>query len=602
MITAMKINLSEKNPTVSISILLFIIPCLFLIKTLWSISTDAYQSFVHFQQAQGRYHKLRTTIPIWEKALRAKAMIPPGAAVQTSFQGLSLEQVAVRYILYPLQISKDWDYFIDFHSSISTADPSWQSYSLTDNITIFAKAGQSPLLSYPMQTIPSRNPLPVFLSVLLWTTANGFLTLRCIHIPIFPMDRIWYLAASYATGFLLTTGVLWIALLLGYPLVPTTIMSIWAGLFLLLTWIRVCQGATFPPTPIANPESRQQSSYQEAGAPCILFLAVIFLCVMSITLKPVISWDAMSHWVLKAHVLFYHQTLDFADTHHNYYPILWPLHIAAQFILTGQAMDEIAQWLTGTFFLCFLGLLKGGLHQWGISIRQQAIFLLMFIAFFYHELFFGVATAENGYLLFFTATTTSLLRWHHSSHRRANGELVLALLFGVGLSLFKLEGALTSILISLSLLLLYSNWQQPHRGAWILIGGFFASAGLAVLWIIWIKHHNFYQPIVHFQETFSLPKLFIMIKTLGKIFLQYHLWIILLLAFFYRRHFPNSRPWDMRERFLLYISFGLLAFSSFANAGWPAYRLETLMMESFPRLFYHALPALFLLWSSRTFR
>jgi hypothetical protein len=600
MITGMPITFSGKNKPFAAHILLLFIPCLFFIKTFWSISHDAISSLANFQRAQGQYHQLRTMIPIWKKTQIVQSAIPPGSSIQTSLPNLTLEQVAARYILYPLSVSNDWDYFIDFHSSINTPDPSWHKYPIKDDITIFAKARHPPPFSLPIQTIPSGTPISIFLGTLIWMTTIGFLTLQCLQITLYPAGRSWYLAASYAIGFLLGTGTLWIVLLAGYHLNATTVLSVWAGLFLILAWLRVWQWPAVSLAPSSTPW--QGLSSKDTGVLSVLFWVVISLCLISMTLKPVVSWDAMSHWVLKARVLFHHQTLDFADTHHNYYPILWPLHIAAQFILTGQAADEIAQWLTGTLFLCFLGFLKGGLHQWALSLKQQVLLLLLFIAFFYQELFFGVATAENGYLVFFTGTVTSLMRWHHSGHHRSAGELVLIILFATGLSLFKLEGAVTSLLLGLSLLLLYRHDLISFRKEWFLICGFLTSAGLAVLWITWIKHHNFYHSIVHFQEAFSINKLLIMLSTLGKIFLRYHLWLILLMVFFYGRYNPHPRAWDMQERLLLYISLGLLIFSSFANAGWPAYRLETLMMESFPRLFYHALPALFFLWTSRAFR
>jgi len=206
--------------------------------------------------------------------------------------------------------------------------------------------------------------------------------------------------------------------------------------------------------------------------------------------------------------------------------------------------------------------------------------------------------AENIFIAYFTGTIAALILWIKSDKKPRT--IILALLLAVGLCLVKFEGSVASLFIGFSLLLIKKNMFYSKRD-YYLICLFFVIILLPLLWMFWIKYHNYMNPIYHFQSYFTAGKFFHLLEIQLTTFFKTNKFILFFFAFGYLYLNQNNRKWDQCEIFLLSISVFLVLFSVFANVGMPYENLISTIPEVGTRLFLHASTAIMLLWSSRAF-
>ncbi len=556
-----------------------------------SIFTEAVHHLETFFHTHGDYDQLRRTFPIFDSALEAKGMIPADAAIDFSPAQWNLYRVSARYSLYPHETSKNWRYFIDFSKNFNP-DPGWKSYILSTGVLVFAKAGneiQRNKSSLP-PTYPTAQNFFIFMFMVIYQCWLGSYVLKWLKISR-SENPCWYWGTSYLLGFLVLTLLLWIFLLVGGEMTKEsmTVLCVIVGfLFKILAAKPSCPTRTS--VFIKDPPNSLTRALQIFS---ILIIAAIFA---SAVFNVVNDWDAMSNWIMKAKVMHYHKRLDFAYTHHNYYPILWPLNIALQFTFADGFYDEMAQWTSGLFFLLIVIQLKYGLACLRTSVKVQWFTIFLYLVFSQYLIDFTTANAENIFVAFLFLLIILLIKWlEDSSNAYWQRGIVLA---ATGLVLIKLEGTVAILLIIFTLLSLYQKFPfKKDLGGCVL--GIAITLPLGFLWTFWIKYHGYLNGIVHLQEGLSWNKLCTILKFDFLVFLRSPLCIILLFAVLYFILYPNRRRFNLVELFLLRLSILLMCFSAFAYFGLPAEQIEGAFHHAFPRLFMHAAPPLVLLWASR---
>jgi len=324
-------------------------------------------------------------------------------------------------------------------------------------------------------------------------------------------------------------------------------------------------------------------------------VAIIFLFTIY---YPVGDWDGMSHWIMKSKVMYYYQGLNFEYTHHNVYPILWPLNVAVQFVLAGGMFDVPAKWTSGALFLVFFAQLVEGLRILNITLRKALPVAVLLILVAFQDIFkvyymknFINANAENIFLAFLTATVVMLLLWFRDGKLRS---LVLAGVMSVGLGLAKFEGWVAVICILISLFMV----RNKIREKWPLLI-FLLGILLPLLWAVWIQTHGFLHNFSHYTDAPTLRKLIFLLKTEFLVSVRHNMTILFYASIVYMLLFGKKGPLIDSEKFLIVLSGLLIGFDCFVNISLTPEQISRGIPEAFPRLFLHAMPSYFLFWSSR---
>jgi hypothetical protein len=585
-----------KNRTKYLFVLIVAAVCL---KQYGSTLTEAEPVIKKFFKAHGNYARLRNTSPTFASTTRAKELIPPGSAVAISYLPSSIENIAARYNLYPLELSPHWDYLIDLaHSVKDPLSTPLNNRQLSTGIFLFSK-DNLPFLSPPKTSgrNASGKSLLLFTVLVIFETLLGLSLLNLFKIPFPKTDVLWITTTGYLAGFCVFTASLWLLLLGGVPLNLQTLIL----LALFLSTLSLFSFSKPWPKAAPPPFVRDKKTFMEK----IFFTLAIFLIsvvILWIIGSPVKDWDTMTNWIIKSKVMFHKQNLDLAYTyhHHNSYPILWPLHVAATFTALGGDYDEAAVWSSALFFCMFLVQLSKGFSISGVKPIFVYLSLLLYLAFFVSENPTTAALPENAFLCFLTALTVTFCLWIESPQKK--GYLALNIILATGLNLLKLEGAVTTAVLIFSLIIV-TRKDVLAKSAWPWLGIFLLTALPPVLWVQWTKAHGLSGGIYHLTQKFSYDKLFFLGQLHARHFFQKGEFLILLFAVGYCVLFPNPRKWTASERFLLIIFVLLMAFKWTAMLGWNKEMLSApgVYPDGAWRLFLHTGPALTLLFSQRAF-
>jgi len=551
-----------------------------------------------FLRAKGDYTQLRNSHTTFAATTEAKKIIHPLSPVGISYLPSGIENVAARYNLYPLKLSENWSYLIDLNHSVVDQTSLPNRKKLSSGVFIYAQEGL-PLL--PKKKGAAGLSLPkkllIFFSAVILQTILGILILCLLNIPRKTMGNFWMVTTGYLTGFCVFTASLWILLILGFTLTISTLLIL--GILYLCSLLFLSLDNRIPAG--QPPLSRKaQSSLEKMLLAFTVFLAgIITLWIIS---NPVKDWDTMANWAIKSKVIFHEKSLDLQYTYdnHNSYPILWPLHIAAQFTLLKGDYDEVALWSSALFFLILLSQLLKGFSLMGAKPLFTYICILAYIAYFTSQNPTISALPENAFLSFLAGLLVSICLWLKSP--KDKHYLVLSIILAAGLNLIKLEGAIATMIIIFSLITIKKKDVLTRTaGPYLLI--LLLTTMLPVLWIYWIKLQGFSSGIVHLQNSFSLRKLILLMKLNINQFVEYGEYLLLFFGFAYFVFFPNPRKWNAPEKFLLSVSVFLMIFKWLATLGWP----EELILapgvfhDTAWRLFLHTGPGLTLLFCSRAF-
>jgi hypothetical protein len=160
----------------------------------------------------------------------------------------------------------------------------------------------------------------------------------------------------------------------------------------------------------------------------------------------------MANWLLKSKVIAHEQSLNIHYTYrqHNYYPILWPLHLAIQYTIQTGTPDEVAKWTSAFILFCFFILLFKSLQL--LKVQQKHIWpsMLIFTAFFITDNPINSALPENAFLTLLTGLIATSLLWLENLDNRKLKAMMAIL--ALGLSLIKLEGSFATLFVAIALL------------------------------------------------------------------------------------------------------------------------------------------------------
>ena len=188
-------------------------------------------------------------------------------------------------------------------------------------------------------------------------------------------------------------------------------------------------------------------------------IALFALICVPTLYAPAISWDALSHWMFKAKALLHHRTLAFSmDTHHNEYPLLWPLHTAMQYVLAGGAFDELAKWTVALLLAAMLGQLHGALRFLEVPVNWAWAALLAFPVFFFEDSL-QWAYAETLFLALLAAMLAALAAARAGDARW----IALAVFFGFGLAGTKFEGGPACVIVAVAAVLAHPRFPLCWR-------------------------------------------------------------------------------------------------------------------------------------------
>jgi hypothetical protein len=284
----------------------------------------------------------------------------------------------------------------------------------------------------------------------------------------------------------------------------------------------------------------------------------------------------------------------FNSTHHNQYPILWPLNIAMQFSLSGGWYDELAKWTAAILFMSFVCQLIGCFRLLRMNNTWTSFFLLVYFACFFH-ISMTWAYAENAFLAFFGGALAWILRWIEDSHKK--NYVIVGVLMAVGLALVKFEGGVGSVILGISLALLF-NKRVVSGGAWLPVICLLLAPVLPIGWLLWNKSAGFLPEISHVDAGLSFQKILYVIEQNLFIASRSHIGRGFFFGMLLFALLKFSKSLTKTEIFLLLTSLGMVSFSAFGIIGWDMDMIQSTAKSAIPRLFLHSTPALIVLLGS----
>jgi hypothetical protein len=559
---------------------------------------------VQFLKAAGwNYEERRRDFMDAAPLMDLRALLPEGAVVERPLQeGLCL--VVARYLLYPFPVSPEGNYIIDLKGDI-VFPPGGDTVSLADHARAHAKPGFHFIRARgPERPFSVSQTAVLSLVFILFQSSMGAAFLKIFGFPPCQQMPLFYMGLSYLTGYLFFTLSLWLASLAGQGTVPFNLLLISGTM---LAWmVFIIQQGILPDIVgmfvscrrlgFSKPELRSLCPGVLLGA---LSVGVILLTITT----PVTDWDGMSHWILKAKVMAYQNQLDFSYTHNNYYPLLWPLNIAAQFVVSGGLNDALAMWTSAVLFLVFVGGLVNAVQSLSVGKGTAQFLTALFVALSFRvpvregQWFYNYkhSNAENLFLAFITGLLFMVIRWLNSREPRY---LVMAAVLGTGLVLTKLEGAV-AVAATVIPLWAFSRRLKLSRKELRLLAALTLSMALPFLWMLWVNSHGYGETMLHVSAGLTWAKAVILAERVGGYILLDIFIILNLMMFGSALVDAGKRPWTETDTFLLIHASVLMFFSVFAIAGWPEAKLKTTSLEVFQRLFLHASPAVLLFCVSR---
>jgi len=582
---------------VSFVFLIFVFGTLILSSQVRNYFQGAYSTAVSFYKANGNFQVLRLSDPINFTIQRAKIVIPKDARVGMSPQNWVWTRCKARYALYPFELTKetDWEYFIDFDHGIKNPTDHWKQLTLFRNVVLYAKPGFEFLTkgpSPPLKNYPGGSIFIVFLGVIVFHILVGTAILSLLNISCQPQQRVWYLSIAYLAGYVCLTLSTWLYLLVGGPFEKIYMLSLW-GLILVL--LIICSKKAWINNLKETMSFKNRTSETGLGliGKTFLFLSMVLILtiVLLTVLTPVLSWDAMSHWIMKSKVIFHQKALVFDYTGHNEYPILWPLNVAIQFLFAGGTYDELAKWTSAALFLSLIVQLISGLRMLRLGERWIWMLISTFLLCFLTDNMM-IAYAENAFYAFFTATMVASIAYFQNNKDKKY--FILTVFMAIGLSAVKLEGAIASGIIAFA----FASLGAPpfsNKKYWFNALCISSTCLVTGAWIYWQYKAGYFSESIHAQEPFTLEKIKYILMLLPKSLAIVFGWksfgfFGLFAAFFILR--IKTKKTDL-EALLLRTAGILILFTVIAFTKWNAAEIPR-QTPTLARIFFHALPAMLL--------
>lgn len=578
---------------VVLSISFFILPQ----KTVQSFAQSR-QTIGQFINAQGNFQQLRLSDPIHRSAYIIKKILPPDAKLSMSPKNWTYTRCKARYALYPLELThpKDWNAFLDMDRQMNDPTAGLNTLAISNTVRLFVNPEVALNRS---ATIPQKYPGLYIFVVFLCLTAihifTGILFLTLLKIMPTPLGKIYFLSTSYLSGFAILTLSTWGFIIAGGHFHPLSIGGLWGMLIITLGMLTRKQLLSTVRSLMApDIHGGKNANHLIADIFQIIGILLILNIVLTTALRPVWSWDAMSHWIMKSQVIFHHKGFNFNYTHSNYYPLIWPLNVSLHYLFTGGIYDELAKWISSLLFLSFIGQLMGGLRL--IKLDQTAIWIL--ISAFLACLTTWTMTsayAENALNAYLTAVLVAIIAQLNKKNAAHSGSfLPLITLLALGLSAAKLEGAAANVMIAVVII---SCGRKPFQNKHYWINGvcIISTCLIPFLWSFWLKQNGYFSEIYHLNNPLSLAKIQLTLSILMKTVWHVYDWRIFLFLglFLIVTILAHLRKQEDTGKFLLRTAWALLVFTVIAFSRWKASEIPQ-QADTVVRIFSHALPAMML--------
>ncbi|MFC1735914.1 LamG-like jellyroll fold domain-containing protein, partial [Candidatus Hydrogenedentota bacterium] len=410
--------------------------------------------------------------------------------------------------------------------------------------------------------------------------------------------HLYSLALAYLLGFVWNNGIIILLAAAGIPLSALLVLACYMSLPVLLgLFVRKADILRLFIIPFG---CVREMSFRELALTSVfgsLALALFFWVTASAIFDPIYRWDAVSHWLPKARVIYGFDGFRFHLTHHNEYPILWPLSIAVHFFFTGYHADYVAHWLVGLFLIVMLVILYHGARITRLGPAGSAAAIVAFFLFLYNDILL-TAYAESLFTLFFAASVVMVLERLVLSEPKRRDYLLAAIVF-LGLTLTKTDGHLAVLIIGIAwaLVLPVSTHSLRHYKRW------FPTILICMIppyaWISWQRHHGFLSSgnvsvMSDGPPDWERIKVWfeVCVYHIAKIDAKHMMFaagIVMLIAVALRVLLKRT---DFQTLFL--ITIGMAAFSLMSILGWNSELLRVHFLGAVPRQFLHGTPALFL--------
>ncbi|NTV29503.1 MAG: hypothetical protein HGA80_05425 [Candidatus Omnitrophica bacterium] len=586
---------------------------------------DAAPAIKRFISLKGDYDRLRRYALPAQIASDLKNILPPDSCLETSFpkDEVSFEAILFKYYLYPLKVSDQWPnlynrtshscrshYYLDLHRISSSAGPSGKPYVDVLGAKIFALDESSSFLSRKPQPYPHNRILIGFIIFHVWMLITGLLIWRHATVRSDLVGIPGIFSASYLLGFVAITMSLWLSLLAGCDLRTGMVITFFGlttvmGLLTWHPWMRAPVKKTTAPADSQKlpllVKPRRLAFKKIATAELLLSVALtilVFFLFFYIISIPVNVWDEMHIWLLKSKMFYIDQTISFDYTveTNNYYPILWPLNIAAQYCFIGGMYDEVAKWTSAIVFVAFVGMFCGVARSVGMDRRWGWAAVGIYLAGFPHWTIFTALT-ENIYLALVCMSFFFGLHYFFQQNKKCKGLLIISLL---GVSAVKFEGALLALFLVLAFVLSGRGRNTDEmtgelRRSIPLI----ACLALPICWQLWLQYRRIPFSIYHFQTGLSMENLRLSLGMAKTFMLTPGNLAVLSLVILPLLLLSIRKAWPRTEKFLLIFCIFLICFSFAAGLCWSTKELVLYYPEVFTRLLSRATPFIVLLWVSR---
>lgn len=554
-----------------------------------------YSSVAEFYDAKGNMQYLRLRDPINYAAHQAKSIIPENAKVDLSPRDWVFARCQARYFLYPFELNKDWDFFIDYDQSIKDPPSNWKSVKLFRNIIIYAKPGFEFLKDSKDESIRSYPTGPIvftFIWVSLFYVLIGIAVLSLIKIPYDPEQRHWFLSTSYLAGFVCLTSFTLGYLILGGAFEKIHVFIMWTGILLVAIFFsRSDLLKNLKLIFCARKTNIEEGSNLIEKLLIVLAAGSLFMIILTTVLSPVLSWDAMSHWIMKSKVIFTHKALSFSYTTHNDYPLLWPLSVANHFLFAGGMYDELAKWSSALLFLCCISQIVGCLRFMKLSKRLIWMLLNIFLLGFYSTNM-TIAYAENAFYVFTTGTVFAILASFQNKERF--NYLFLTVIMAIGLSSVKQEGIVAVAIIAFVVASL-GHPMFSNKKNWFFAASIMSVCLFPIVWTFRQYNEGYFRSSIHFSEIITLDKVqhivVLMSQSLMLAFEFKGIAILVLFAIFCIVRINKNK--DETEIFLFRVSLLLILFSFAAFTCWTTASIAG-QMPTLARIFLHSVPVIIL--------
>lgn len=419
----------------------------------------------------------------------AKKVIPEGSTYDMSPAAYTYPRVYMRYKLYPERVlTGSGDYYIDIANSFAeSGSEGWQRTTLPSGVAVYAKHGVDFMVTPPATEPEPRNEALYVLLIVLLYGAIGFSIFNFFQLAdLFQGSTVTALGFMYLAGVVSLNFVIWCYGILGGQI---TSFSVYLSAGILIFLFGVFSIRDIPRTLRSLFVKRHNvfATYiRYASVVHALAALIVVAAIVMALFYPVVHWDALSFWLIKSKAIFLHSGLDLSYTHANFYPLLWPLFIAVQFISQGFISDQSVQLHLGILISVFVTQLYGALFALTRSSSAAKFYTALYIIIFMSEVF-TQARSEVMYMTFLAGLLHAVVLFDR--HENSLKTLVPLSVMALGVGMTRIDGLATLVILGALLLILYLNKKRLIL-LWSAITALTLPLLVEFCWVIYLAFHG----------------------------------------------------------------------------------------------------------------